>query len=457
MKVEGDLMKTLNFLGLFLICLVLITACTVPIQPTSPSSPTSLPPTSSLIPTPSSTPTGDELPPYISAVQKFAMDRLDAKPGEVKIIKTEAVDWPDACLGAAQAGEMCAQVITPGYKLEVMIKGKTYILHTDAGQFVRMPTPVLTGMETSPAADAARLWLMDTLKLDINGIRVVSVAPQTWPDGCMGVRKPDAVCSGVIIPGYQVILEARGATYEVRTSQDGKKIVLADPKFQVLNPKGTSLERPQITWQSGGNNCFMLQAFEDQAAFGLCGGSLKITKLPSPNRIKELVALMQLYQPFSAQTQAGEVAFYGRGASAATLSQQRAVAEWAYMVYLDISSSSPPANTGLALIWKREGGIAGFCDDLKVFRSGLAVITSCKTGADRPQDTLWLNAAQLDQFFGWLDTLQTSDGRQIDPAVTDQMRITWMLSANGRRTPNESERQAIQTFAAEVFSGRPVQ
>jgi hypothetical protein len=382
---------------------------------------------------------------------------MDAKPDEVKIIKMEAVNWPDACLGAAQAGEMCAQVITPGYRLEVMIKGKVYILHSDAGQFVRMPTPVLTSTEISPAAEAARLWLMDTLKLDINGIRVVSVTPQTWPDGCMGVHKPETVCSGVIIPGYQVILEARGATYEVRTSQDGKKIVLADPKFQVSNPKGIRLERPQITWQSGGTNCFILQAVEDQAAFGPCGSSLKITKLPGPNRIKELVALLQLYQPFSGQTQAGEVVFYGHGASVATPSQQRAVAEWAYMVYLDISSSSSPTNTGLALIWQREGGIAGFCDDLKIFRSGLVVSTSCKTGADRPQDIRWLNAAQLDQFFGWLDTLQTSDGRQIDPAVVDQMRITWILSANGRRQPTESERQAIQAFAAEVFSGRSTQ
>lgn len=456
-------MKTLNFLGLFLLCLVLITACAVPAQPSSPTGSTlpapSPTPAPSLAPasTPTSFPIGDERPPFIPAVQKFALDRMDASPSEVKIIKMEAVNWPDACLGAAQPGEMCAQVITPGYKLEVMIKGKVYTLHSDAGQFVRMPAPTAASTEISPAAEAARLWLMDTLKLDLSLIRVVSVTSQTWPDGCMGVHKPDAVCSGVIVPGYQVILEARGATYEIRTSQDGKKIVLADPKFQVLSPKLTRLERPQITWQSGGSNCFMLQAIEDQVAFGPCSGSLKITKLPGPNRIKELVALLQLYQPFNTQTPAGEVIFYGRGTGAATPSQQRAVAEWAHMVYLDISTSTPPANTGLALIWQREGGIAGFCDGLKVFRSGLVVSTSCKTGADRSQEIRWLNAAQLDQFFGWLDALQTSDGRQIDPAITDQMRITWMLSANGRRPPTESERQAILAFAAEVFSGSPVQ
>ena len=88
--------------------------------------------------------------------------------------------------------------------------------------------------------------------------------------------------------------------------------------------------------------------------------------------------MIALYPAFSAQTPAGQVAYYGYGTAEATPAQQRAVAEWAQMLYLEVSSPAPVVNLGLALTWQRVGGIAGFCDDLKVYRSGLAVATTCK-------------------------------------------------------------------------------
>jgi len=443
-----------------LTAIILLSACAAPASPaaTTPATPAATP-----APAPSATPArsgADELPPFMPALQKFALDKMNAKPEEIRLIKMEPVDWPDACLGAAQAGEICAQVITPGYRLQVEIKGKVVELHSDGGKYIRQPAAAPDNSEIDPAAEAARLWLMDLLKVDSSAIRVLNVTQRNWPDGCLGVYKPDSKCTVWVVPGYRVTLEARGNTYEIRTSRDGKNIVLADRKYQLSNPTGGGLERPQLTWKSGETNCQLLQAANDQTAFGPCGGSLTVITLTNPERIKELNALLKTYRWLSGQTSAGEVTFYGGGTGDASPMQQRALAEWARMVFLEVSSATPlPStgrealpNNGLALTWKRSGGIAGFCDELKVYRSGRVATFNCKSGSPAVPATQWLNAAQLEQLYGWVDALQTSDGKQTDSGVADSMSITWVLSGSGTRAASTAERQAIFTFAAALIT-----
>lgn len=438
-------MKRLNGLIVLVVCIAWLAACAAPTPPT-PSA-TQAPQPTAPAPTPSKT-SGDQLPPFLPAVQQFAAQKYGASADELKIMNIQPVDWPDSCLGAAQPGEICAQVVTPGYLLTVEIKGKTYELHTDSGKFVRLANPAPVGGESNPAAETARLWMMDSLKIDASTIQVISVTAKDWPDGCLGVHKPGQACTAAIVSGYRVILTVRGVAYELRTNQDGKLVVLVNPFYQVFNPQLPSLERPQITWKSGDQNCMLVQAMEDQAAFGPCGGALKIVKIANPDRVKELALLAATYHPFTSQTPAGEVAYYGAGTMDATPAQQRALAEWAQMLYLETSSGVVQPNQGLALTWQRAGGIVGFCDDLKIYRSGLAVYTSCKGGTNQPAAWHWLNPDQLVQLYTWLDTLQTFDGKQGDTAVADAMTISWMLSANGTRTATDSDRQAINNFAS---------
>ncbi len=445
-------MKRLTFIPILLTVFLIISAC-APLA-TPASQPTQVAPEPTQVPTPTPVPTqpsGDQLPPFMPAVEQFAAEKLNAQTGQVKLMRFEPVTWPDSCLGAAQPGEFCTQVITPGYRVTVDIDGTTYELHTNGSDQVRLANTATPVTDIPPAAEAARLWLVDQLKIDINTIKVISVTPETWPDGCMGVHKANQMCASVIVPGYRVILEVNGQNMELRTNQDGKSVVLADPMLQISKPQFPSLATPQITWKNGGTNCFLLQVREDKAAFGACGGKLTLITIANPERIKELAAMIALYSTFSAQTPAGQVAYYGYGTAEATPAQQRAVAEWAQMLYLEVSSPAPAVNLGLALTWQRVGGIAGFCDDLKIYRSGLAVATTCKASADQPPRKIWLNADQLVQMYTWLDTLQTSDGKQSDSAVANSMTVTWTLSANGNRKPTYTEEQKIMEFASTIF------
>jgi hypothetical protein len=67
--------------------------------------------------------------------------RLGGTEDQLGISQTvEQVEWPDACLGASSTDQMCAQVITPGYKVTFEVSkqgGKKYLYHTDkAEQFI---------------------------------------------------------------------------------------------------------------------------------------------------------------------------------------------------------------------------------------------------------------------------------------------------------------------------------
>jgi hypothetical protein len=297
--------------------------------------------------------------------------------------------------------------------------------------------------------------MMDQLKIDSSAIRVTNVSEEDWPDGCLGVHKPETACTSMIVPGYRVTIETGGSKYEIRTSRDGKTIILADPSYQVSNPKTPVLEHPQITWKILEPACMVMQANGDQVAYGACGADLKIVRLSNPERIKELAALILQYHPFAAQTPVGEINFYGGGTGDASPAQQRALAEWAGIVVAELSASAPQPDAGLALTWRREGGIAGFCDTMKVYRYGRVVTSSCKGGSETALASRWLTADQITQLYSWLDKLKSANSVQSDGAVADSMKITWALTSSGTLPASESEIQAILAFASQVFSTKP--
>lgn len=48
-----------------------------------------------------------------------------------KIAEIKKADWPDSCLGLSSANELCAQTITPGYKVTVSAGMEKVIYRTN--------------------------------------------------------------------------------------------------------------------------------------------------------------------------------------------------------------------------------------------------------------------------------------------------------------------------------------
>jgi hypothetical protein len=50
---------------------------------------------------------------------------------QIKLISTEAVEWPNGCLGVVRMGVMCTQNVVPGFRLVLEANGKSYGYHTN--------------------------------------------------------------------------------------------------------------------------------------------------------------------------------------------------------------------------------------------------------------------------------------------------------------------------------------
>jgi hypothetical protein len=72
---------------------------------------------------------------------QVVLDVLADAGAGAALISVEAVEWPDACLSAAREDEVCAEVVTPGYRIIVEQGGETIEYHAArAGAFRRAIT-----------------------------------------------------------------------------------------------------------------------------------------------------------------------------------------------------------------------------------------------------------------------------------------------------------------------------
>ncbi len=100
-----------------------------------PSTLRSIPP--SAMSTSQSSPTAS--PDFLPRVREFVAQQAGVDPAQLSFQQSEAIQWSDACLGAARPDEFCAQVITPGYRVTFSTQQRTYEVHTDqTGRSMRM-------------------------------------------------------------------------------------------------------------------------------------------------------------------------------------------------------------------------------------------------------------------------------------------------------------------------------
>jgi hypothetical protein len=111
------------------------------------------------------------------------------------------------------------------------------------------------------------------------------------------------------------------------------------------------------------------------------------------------------------------------------------------------SVKTTPMYDRIVLTWSRNGGIAGFCDEIKIHASGLVVVTSCKTALRSFQ----LTTVQQNLLTGWLSKFGPLDYSYSDPnAVADGMSTALTLAGTGDAKPSEVELSTLLQFASGI-------
>lgn len=60
----------------------------------------------------------------------------------------------------------------------------------------------------------------------VSAMKILEVVPQEWSDGCLGLGKPEEICTQVITPGYQVVVTDGLKNWTYRTDDVGNLIRL---------------------------------------------------------------------------------------------------------------------------------------------------------------------------------------------------------------------------------------
>lgn len=446
-------MKAQKLLALFLLVGFLLAACS-PVTPTAPannSGDLAAGPT----PSPWDGANGNTPEAALLAVQALATQTGYAAD-DIQIREIKQMEWPDTCLGLGGPAESCGMMIVNGYQIILAVGDETFEFRTnDDGSQIRMVEPQgsvdLPKDEFPGAVLAARQILAQQLQLNLDEIEVVRFDAVDWPNSCLGIERADMACMMVITPGYQILLQAEGKSYEYHTDIDGGVALLATaPAVEVVNDAA-------LVWEQTENGvCSRLEihlnnGLENQVVYGPCGGPLVEGKLVQPEREAQLEELLSTYGPFFVGTPAGTVQFNGQGTQEATEAEQRSIAEWARLVRMEAESGRSGASWGLAFAWNREGGIAGFCDNLEVYATGWAYASSCK--GDQPENlgSFRLTAEQLEQVYEWMDEFKGFESIQDDGAVADSMQVRLVFSGSGAETASAEEQQDVANFAAEIY------
>lgn len=72
-----------------------------------------------------------EYSPVVDLAKKDLSEKLNIPIGDIKLVKEEAVNWPDTSLGYPEKGMNYAQVITSGFRIILKAQDKLYEYHSD--------------------------------------------------------------------------------------------------------------------------------------------------------------------------------------------------------------------------------------------------------------------------------------------------------------------------------------
>ena len=275
--------------------------------------------------------------------------------------------------------------------------------------------------DLTPAQQAAQTALSQSLSLSPGQFTLLSTEAVDWRDGCLGIQRVGVMCTQAVVPGYRITFDVSGALYEVRTNTSGSlAIVVQAPPLgstveedllqRLANNLGLKLKDVQVVSSSD-------VEFGD-ACLGVALLNVECTQVVTPGRIIVLEA---------------------NGV------------QYAYHTTADGSFIQPAS---LLLTWRREGGIAGFCDSLTVYLSGEIVGRQCKSQPDQAAGTFatTLTPEERAQLTAWLQELGQLNIDSSDPeGVADRMVVTLEFYGSGQGTLPQTDQPALLDWAQSIF------
>ncbi len=344
----------------------------------------------------------------VDALRTQVAAQLQIAPEDVTVVDAEAVDWPDACLGAGSPQEGCAAVVTPGYRITLAANDQEYIYHTDRG-------PYWLRLVKGPEVDVGAPVITATVTADNGSCQDVVVGSDGVAFGYCGL----ALFGGKFVsPARQATLAtyaARYAPFEAQTAAGlirfaGAGDQRATPAEQERLARwvtllvmeaasgvpmgGLAYHGPAEIGGDDTSPCATLTMGGGEATLFDCDGNVQTIKL-NGGPLSRWQQIQDRFAPFVLETATERLDFTGMGAVVGEVWQQ-ALLVWARTQFAELNSGKVSAAASTALAWN-----LGPTDDMETSCMHLTVLAWGEAYAETRDcaggDILTLNA-------GWLDT-----------------------------------------------------
>ena len=390
----------------------LVAACAV--QPVTPQPAPQVPaPTA-----PSESTAAAQMQATTDALRGQVAAQLQIAPEAVTVVAVEAVEWPDACLGAAGPDELCAQVITPGYKITLAVDGQEYTYHTDAG-------PYWLRLVAGPAVDVGEPVIRWQGAVDNGSCQEAVIGAGGVAYGyCGGAQFPGKFMS----PARAAALNEFAARYAAFSAvTDWGEITFTGIGPQVATPAeqtqlaswaqrlvmeaassatlgGMAWSGPEEMGSGDTSKCATLQMSGGEATVWDCAGNFETVKL-NGGYLTRWLEIQDRFAAFVVEMPTEMLIFDGMGAEAGAVWQQALLA-WARTQYAELFSGKASAAGSTVLAW----GL-GPTDDTETSCMHLTVLAwgeayaeqrDCAAGgAVQDVTTGWLTTAEMEQLAAW--------------------------------------------------------
>jgi hypothetical protein len=178
--------------------------------------------------------------------------RLGIGPDEIEVQSVEPTEFPGASLGVSEPGKTHAQVVTPGYVIELNATGRTYRYHAGDGRVV--PVPAAEGQPPTGHITIEGVEVT-TARVAIRGKSTLPegtcVSAELWADGELLNWWPADACASIGQGAWELVVPLEtgqalqpGVQYVVWACQPGGPDVVATFPFDLDGPPPPPSETP---------------------------------------------------------------------------------------------------------------------------------------------------------------------------------------------------------------------
>jgi hypothetical protein len=161
----------------------------------------------------------------IVAIQQEVKQQFGIR--KVQFLSARPQMWPDGCLGLPRGKEGCTSAIVPGWSVEVSDGVQTWMYRSDkTGNILRRENADRPVLPPPVANKLIRRVARDT-NIFANKLRISEVKTANF-DGCLGVYRPQQVCTKILIQGYSVLVTSPDRTYVYNLSNNAGQIAQND-------------------------------------------------------------------------------------------------------------------------------------------------------------------------------------------------------------------------------------